>query len=70
MTNQRPVLPEARPLGQDQLQLRRGPASDQRPDQGQGVLVKICLKINSFLFLLHFNYVCEKPFSVLLYFDY
>ena len=44
MTNQRPVLPEARPLGQDQLQLRRGPASDQGPDQGQGVGIEVGLE--------------------------
>ena len=39
--------PEPRPLGQYQLQLGRGAASDQGPDQGQGVLVKICLKTKS-----------------------
>ena len=40
--------PEPRPLGQYQLQLWRGPARDQRPDQGQGILIKICLKIKPF----------------------
>ena len=39
--------PEPRPLGQDQLQLGRGPARDQGPDQRQGVLVKICLETKS-----------------------
>ncbi len=41
--------PEPRPLGQDQLQLGRGPARDQGPDQGQGVLVKIRLKIDKLI---------------------
>ena len=39
--------PEPRPLGQDELQLGRGPARDQGPDQRQGVLVKICLETKS-----------------------
>ena len=43
--------PEPRPLGQDELQLGRGPARDQGPDQGQGVLVKIRLKIKRSMFV-------------------
>ena len=35
--------PQPRPLSQYQLQLGRGPARDQGPDQGQGVLVEIRL---------------------------
>ena len=38
------AAPEPRALGQDLLQLLGGAASDQGPDQGQGVLVKIRLK--------------------------
>ena len=61
--------PEARPLGQYQLQLRSGPAGDQRPDQGQGILIKICLKIKPYILIgcMHFNHVCKKSFSFLLY---
>ena len=35
--------PQPRPLSQYQLQLGRGPARNQGPDQGQGVLVEIRL---------------------------
>ena len=38
------AAPEPRPLGQDELQLGRGTARDQRPDQGQSVLVEVGLK--------------------------
>ena len=38
------AAPEPRPLGQDELQLGSGTARDQRPDQGQGVLVEVGLK--------------------------
>ena len=38
------AAPEPRPLGQDELQLGCGAARDQRPDQGQGVLVEVGLK--------------------------
>ena len=38
------AAPEPRPLGQDELQLGCGAAGDQRPDQGQGVLVEVGLK--------------------------
>ena len=38
------AAPEPRPLGQDELQLGRGAAGDQRPDQGQGILIEVGLK--------------------------
>ena len=38
------AAPQPRPLRQDVLQLGRGAAGDQRPDQGQGVLVEVGLK--------------------------
>ena len=38
------AAPQPRPLRQDVLQLGRGAARDQRPDQGQGVLVEVGLK--------------------------
>ena len=36
--------PEPRPLGQDALELLRGAARDQRPDQRQGVRVEVRLR--------------------------
>ena len=36
--------PEPRPLSQNLLQLLRGAARDQRPDQGQGVRIEVGLK--------------------------
>ena len=36
--------PEPRPLGQDALELLRGAARDQRPDQRQGVRVEVGLR--------------------------
>ena len=42
--------PEPRPLGQYQLQLGRGAASNQGPDQRQGVLVKIRLEIDRVIY--------------------
>ena len=38
------AAPQPRPLGQYELQLGSGSSSDQGPDQGQGILVEICLK--------------------------
>ena len=40
----RVAAPQARPLRQDQLQLGRRAARDQRPDQRQRVLVEVRLK--------------------------
>ena len=48
--------PEPRPLGQYQLQLRRGPASDQGPDQGQGVLVEVCLQNQIMMITRHLDW--------------
>ena len=48
--------PEPRPLGQYQLQLRRGPASDQGPDQGQGVLVEVCLQNQIMMITRHLEW--------------
>ena len=36
--------PEPRPLGKDALELLRGAAGDQGPDQGQGVRVEVGLE--------------------------
>ena len=43
------AAPEPRPFCQDELQLRSGAARDQRPDQGQGVLVEVGLKYCKYL---------------------
>ena len=42
------AAPQPGPLGQYELQLGSGSSSDQGPDQGQGVLVEVGLKLYKF----------------------